>query len=69
MSAATPVIRPLLLALAVAGLPHVTTLPIWISLWCAGFWCYAWQAERRSWNRCPGGSGWSWPSWDSSGSC
>ncbi|THB76462.1 MAG: DUF3488 domain-containing protein [Desulfobacteraceae bacterium] len=42
-------LSPLILAMAVALLPQVIMLPVWVSLWCACFWGYAVAAERNSW--------------------
>jgi transglutaminase-like putative cysteine protease len=46
-------IRPLILALAVATLPHVTGLRSWIVGWCLLLWGYAWIAPARKWPALP----------------
>jgi transglutaminase-like putative cysteine protease len=37
--------------LALAILPHVSRLPLWISAWCFSLWGYAFLAERYVWYR------------------
>ena len=40
-----------ILALVVAILPHLTRLPVWIILWCAGMWGYILLSLRFQWVR------------------
>lgn len=44
-------IRPLIIALAVALAPHVISLPLWVTVWCALMWSYmAWGvAKGKPW--------------------
>ncbi len=40
---------PIVFALVVAIFPHITRLPLWITLWCAGMWGYLLLAVRYRW--------------------
>lgn len=41
----------IILALVVAILPHLTRLPAWIIIWCAGMWGYILISLRLQWPR------------------
>jgi len=49
MSKKDPYIAPILGALTIAIAPHVVRLPVWIILWCAGFWGYRLAAKSLRW--------------------
>ncbi len=43
--------QPIITALVVAIFPHITRLPVWITLWCACMWGYLLLAVKYRWPR------------------
>ena len=43
--------QPIITALVVAIFPHITRLPVWITLWCACMWGYLLFAVKYRWPR------------------